>query len=250
MDKTKKPTKYKEYVFRIHDCTINSLPMSRLAEYMMNLATIFGEDKQVHFMRLKRGSVALSINIENQVEPKVKDKICAINQGNGTPEAEKAMEEINKRLIEDNTYGDLSTSDKDNILIFPGKNISEDTTIGTIKQPGVLDGIPISVGGKNDPVPVHLEDFDERIHKCLARRSIAQKIAQYLFQTPIRVEGRASWIRTRKGEWEISSFIIDDFHKLEEISLSETVQHLRTIDLDIKPGENLLESMAEIRNGV
>jgi hypothetical protein len=54
----------REYRLRIDAFTPETLPMSRLAEYMADLATLLGEQERVHFARLENGSTALVHTIE------------------------------------------------------------------------------------------------------------------------------------------------------------------------------------------
>lgn len=244
-----KTRKHGEFVFKMDTYSLKTLPMNRLAEYMSDLATILGEHKQVHFVRLRSGSVALNIRVDREAEPKVRKRIGLSKQDDGPPEARTAIRNINRRLAEDNASGVLLDPDERRIIPFPGKSRFTQPTIGPIRQPGSLDGVPIRVGGRTDPVPVHLEGFGQEIYVCVARREIAQQIAKHIFETPIRAEGIGAWTRSPDGEWEMQSFNIHNFQEMEEVSLNETVQHLRAIELPIEPGENLLDTMAEIRNG-
>ena len=45
-----------EYRFVIDACNPDTLPMSRLAEYMGELARLLGSPDQVHFVRLEGGA--------------------------------------------------------------------------------------------------------------------------------------------------------------------------------------------------
>ena len=242
--------KPREFVFKMDVAySLETLPMNRLAEYMSDIAIILGERKNVHFVSLKGGSVALNIIVDHEAEPKVRNRIRLTKSDDGPPEARNAIRDINRRLAEDDASGVLLDPDEKRIIPFPGKKRFAQPAIGPIRQPGSLDGIPIVVGGRKDPVPVHLEGFGKEIYICMARRGIAQEIAKYMFETPIRVDGTGSWLRHPDGEWEMRSFTIHDFQEVEEVSLNETVQRLRAIKLPIETGENLLETMSEIRDG-
>ncbi|HOZ47245.1 MAG TPA: hypothetical protein PK468_11595 [Candidatus Hydrogenedentes bacterium] len=250
MNKASK-SKHREYVFKMDAYSIETLPMNRLAEYMSDLATIFGEHKQVHFVRLKKGSVALNIRVDNEAEPKVRNRIRLSKQEEGPPEARTAIQNLNKRLAEDNASGALLGPNEENILQFPGKELFAGPTIGPIRQPGALDGVPIRVGGRGrrPTVPVHLEGLEGQFYNCSATREIARGIAKHMFQTPLRVSGIGQWFRGADGEWEMRSFAIHEFREIEGVSLSETVQHLRAIDLHVERNENLLDALADIRSG-
>ena len=61
-----------QYRFVIDAYTPDNLPMSRLAEYMADLAHLLGEAENVHFDHLETGSTVLVQHIEHEAVPKVK----------------------------------------------------------------------------------------------------------------------------------------------------------------------------------
>jgi hypothetical protein len=64
---------HREYRLKIDVFTVDSLPMSRLAEYMTELARLLGEQERVHFSHLERGSAVLVSNIEEPEHNAVKN---------------------------------------------------------------------------------------------------------------------------------------------------------------------------------
>jgi len=71
-------------------------------------------------------------------------------------------------------------------------------TFRAFSQPGVLDGVLIRVGGRDDTVPVHLRD-GERIHLCHAARDMAKRLAVHLYGPVLRVQGNGRWKRDADG---------------------------------------------------
>ena len=245
----KKQRKTGEYVFKINAYSVGTIPMNRLAEYMHDIATVMGEYKNVHFVRVKAGSVNLAMKVDHEAEPKIRDRIRRSRTDEGPDDARNAVRNINIRLAEDDASGALMDPNENNIIAFPGRDKFSHPLIGPIRQPGTLDGTPIRVGGRTDRVPVHLDRFGHEVYMCVASREIAQRIARYIFDKPIRAEGRGSWVRSPDGVWEMQSFLIQDFEVLEGATLRETIQQLRAIDLALEPGEDLVETMANIRSG-
>ena len=115
------------------------------------------------------------------------------------------------------------------ILRFAGATRVEEPEYGPFSQPGTLDGVPIVVGGENDPVPVRLET-PERIHNCLASRDLAKRIGMHLFTTPLRVTGVGRWFRDREGVWKMKSFRIHDYTELRSESIADATRRLHSID--------------------
>jgi len=56
---------------------------------------------------------------------------------------------------------------------FSGREKCHKMEFGPREPSGVFQGVPIKVGGENDPVPVHLEDGKDK-HIVWPRRSLAK----------------------------------------------------------------------------
>jgi hypothetical protein len=217
-----------ELVFVIDAYTPETLPMARLAEYMADLATLLGEQTSVHFVRLDRGSIGLVHKVDREAEPKIKERMRQVRQGNPPLDALRAYRSINKRLKADNGVGVLKEAGAE-IVRFPGRETPEEVTFGAFSQHGSVEGKLIRLGGTTDPVPVHLEVAGQRFYStCFATRELAQRLGAYLFRE-VRLFGVGRWVRSKDGEWELGRFSISDFELLDELPLSTIVADLRRI---------------------
>jgi hypothetical protein len=236
-----------QYEFRIDAFTPETLPMARLAEYMSDLAVLLGNVEKVHFVRLKKGSTVLVHNVEWEAAPKVVERIHAIKRSEGPPDAMKAYDSIDRRLASDNAIGYLTAPSKDKVIEFPGRSRPESAAYGPFTQPGAFDGIPIMIGGKTDPVPVHLEEGDV-VHLCYSSREIAKRLAAHLFVSFVRVTGNGRWHRDPDGIWVMDRFTINDFSPLKDEPLEDAVARLRTAAG--KPeSEDVISELNKIRHG-
>ncbi len=235
------------YTFQIDTYTPETIPMNRLAEYLVHLATLFGEYKSVHFANLKKGSLKLQIQVDREAEPKVQHRIRSAACGDGDGEAGKAIRRLNLLLAQDNASALLSGAASRKILEFPGRKQFDQPVLGPIFQPGYVDGIPIRIGGEGDPVPVHLQDFEQPKEICHASREIARRIAPHIFTTMIRAEGTGKWFRDSEGAWTRERFTIESFQELRPVSLEEAVGQLR-VDNAAMPNTSLLQLRA-LRTG-
>jgi len=121
---------------------------------------------------------------------------------------------------------------------------------GPFTQPGTLEGTPIKSEASKDWVPVHLEDSLGAVRWCWARRSLARDIAQHIFTSVIRVDGTARWLRKRDGEWDMVSFRAKGFTVLDsDITLRESIDHLRAIPAKWKELDDPLGELKKIRHG-
>lgn len=239
---------FREYRFEIDAFTPDTIPLSRLAQYLADLARIMGESTNVHLNRIEKGSTAPIIRVDWEAEPKVRDRIRLVKIGEGPSEARKAYKEINKKLLEDNANGFLLDPGQTKVIRFPGRDAANQLEFGPIRQTSVFQGIPIKVGGERDPVPLHLED-GEQTHILWASRRIAKAIANYLFVSMIRVEGRGRFTRDRTGEWQMLDFVVNDFDVLREGDIRHDLERLRKMPAAWKQEKDPLQKLATLRTG-
>lgn len=217
-----------EYRFTIDGLAPDTLPMARLAEYMADLATVLGEPKSVHFVGIEEGSVVLVQKIDDDAISTVRERVDQVRRGEGPWDAMRAYRQTNKRLKQDNCTGLLSEDGDAEIIQFPGRDEDEPISFGAFNQDGTLDGKVIVIGGKGDPVPVHLQLGDVTFN-CHANRDVAKALGGYLFNHELRVRGSGRWLREDDGTWTMQRFTIASFEVLDEQPLSGVVARLRDI---------------------
>jgi hypothetical protein len=219
-----------EYRFRIDAFTPDTIPMWRLAEYMQDLAALLGEREHVHFARLEAGSTVLVQKIDPESALKVQARVQAIKpvDEEGPEDALRAYRAIDRRLAEDNAVGYLCGQDGAEIIRFPGRDKLQPLSFGAFRQPGSLDGVLIRLGGKDETVPVHLQE-EGVVHKCNATREMARRLSPHLFGPTLRVHGSGRWERDAEGAWLLKRFDIDSFEILDDEPLGRVVERLRQV---------------------
>lgn len=237
-----------EFIFKIDLYTPETFPMERLAVYMADLAAMFGEQGQVHFVRLEDGSTAIVSKIDGEALPKVRDRISRIKRREAEPETQAAYERINRKLRDDNGSGDLWEDDTV-VIPFPGKKLEESLTFGAFNQEGSLDGRIMRLGGTREPAYVLLKSSD-MIYGCEARREMIKRLREYLYEGEIRLFGTGRWQRNKIGEWELRRFVVRDFIPLDDTPLSEVINSLRRVEgSEWNTVEDPWEELNTIRHG-
>jgi hypothetical protein len=212
----------KELHFSIEGTTPYTFPMARLADYLRELATLLGNEDNVHFLRVDDGSANCAMEIDAEIEPTISERVRQAQNGLGPKEAVKAFKTIRYYLDEDDTSAFMEW-DKGEVLIeFPRKSRGAEETFGPFWEDGSLDGMLIKIGGMDETVPVHLL-YEGVHHACNTTREMAKKLAPYIFGKPIRVHGRGKWYRNSEGKWELRWFDIRDFEELSDASLLDVV---------------------------
>ena len=238
----------RKLVFVIPEANPHKISMTRLLEYLTELATVLGNRNNVHFMKVEEGSLPCYMEVEDQAEPLVIERAKSIARGEGTQEAQSSFNTLREFLKEDEYSAELQTETGDVIVDFPLAP-PETPIYGPIVQEGTLDGLLVNMGGVDDTVPVDLLSEGKR-YNCDATVEMIKKLRNYLLEKPIRLHGRGRWYRNAQGKWELHGFDIQGFEELDDSSLTEVVARLRAIpgnELTTLP--NPLEEIRKIRHG-
>ena len=219
-----------KYRFRIEAYTPTTIPMSRLAEYLIQIAILLGNQDHVHFENLEEGSTIVALNIDNVAAPKVRNRLAALRDENPPEDALTSVNSLNEMLRDDNARGELLYG-MGNVIPFPGKDIPKPEKLGPFNQDGKLDGVLMRIGGK-DVTTVHatLISAEGKEWKCLVNKEQAKEMAHYLFGQPLRVFGTGRWVRDESGQWELLGFKVTHFTKVDDRDLEEAVKRLRQIE--------------------
>ena len=159
----------------------------------------------------------------------------------------KARRAIEDDLAADDAeYAELVDEEGARILLFAGATGTDQPDYGLFSQPGTLNGVPIVIGGKDDPVPVHLQSHD-RVHNCRASRELAKSIGVHLFTTPLCVSGAGRWLRDQDGAWTMLSFRIHEYAELRSESPADATRRLQSIDAAWNQRADPLGDLAALR---
>lgn len=248
MPQKKRP---REYRFKIEAYSPETMPLGFLTDCLKDLIEILGNEKNLHLMRVDRSSACPVIWIDPEIEPEIKERARELKKHAAPPMAMEATARLNRRLRLHNTTGEFAGPQRNNVIIFPGVEPPV-TEYGPFAQLGTLDGVPVMIGGKSDPVPVHLEGRNGEPYNCQAARPKAKEIAPYLFTTIIRAHGTGKWIRKAEGTWKMESFLISGFDPLceiGEVSLKTAIEELRAIPAEWKELDDPIGELKRIRYG-
>ena len=106
-------------------------------------------------------------------------------------DAQKIFEQIDKRLANDNATGRIFVEREESaapaeLLTFPGRDRPKAQSYGPFAQEGNLDGLLIAVGGKDETVPLRLQNGETTYSNCDTTRAIARDLGKHLFE-PVRI---------------------------------------------------------------
>jgi hypothetical protein len=238
------------YIFRLDAYTPDTIPMSRLAEYLQELAGLMGHDSHVHLAGIAKGSVKIKFRVDAEDEPKVDERIKHANDYDAPNELKSKINNINKLLLNDNAIGTIRKNGGVVIIKFPGRNIKEPNILGPIREFGALEGKLIRVGGKDRTKHMALiGPHDEEFKLETTDIEIARGLARSLFEQ-VRVSGIGTWMRDEISGWTLQKFQVQGFDPLSEKSLIEVIAELRSVGGDEwKSMDDPLATWRELRHG-
>lgn len=204
--------------------TPDTLPMARLADYMAAMARILGETEHVHFTELNEGSAVLASRVDTVAVPKVRDNVAAAQAGAG--HHGQAMDDLNALLRSDNASANMRRNG-DNVIEFPGIRQQLPPRLGPFDQDGTIDGVLVSIGGRDKTAHGTLMDSENNRWKFTVTRDLARQLAPHLYGKPLRLEGTERLFRESNGRWTHEAMKATRFVPLDDTPLHDWVMRLR-----------------------
>lgn len=219
------------YTFHIDAYSPETIPMSRLAEYMLALAEMYGEKGSVHFQGLRSGSTQILSRVQPEAVPKVRENLTTAAARPALGEYGAAYKRLNEMLRSDNAEAKLLRSDS-NILEFPGRRLPRPAKMGPFSQAVEMDGVLVRIGGKDKSAHAIIEDCEGATWSFEVSRALARDLAGLLYGRPIRLVGTGRWFRDEDGKWQHRDLKAMEFQVLSADSLAEVVARIRCLPSD------------------
>lgn len=213
------------YVFRIDAFTPETIPMSRLAAYLAELAAMLGEEGSVHFEKITKGSAKLAMKVDRPAVIKVRDNVNEARMGVRGTRGDR-YRKLNEMLRSDNAEGTLRLNNS-NILVFPGRKEQRPPKLGPFNQAFSRDGQLVRIGGKDKSAHASIVDADGTPWSFEVSRGLARELAPHLFEGVIRLIGTVRATRSDDGEWSYDALKAHQFEVLRAESLMEAIGRIR-----------------------
>ncbi len=220
------------FALKLHRCKPDSMPIGRLAEYLLEFAGLLGKDAPVRFSGIVKGSVVMRARAIDDSSAQIAERLLSVTTNDGTKDALAKADKIDAMMREDGIYGEVINRTGAVILPFPGvkREVAQAAEEYAVTQEGELTGIVTRIGGRDDTVPLTLEDADGVFYETNVRgRELARELGRLLFGSPIRVFGTGTWKRAEGGKWRLDKFIVRSYEELDTRPLSEVMAELRDI---------------------
>ncbi|MEE9375738.1 MAG: hypothetical protein V3V04_05330 [Rhizobiaceae bacterium] len=218
------------YKFKVEGFTLESMPFGRLIEYYAELATMIGQEDNMHLVDVEESSHANLFKIAPNYESAITTRISAIQDKTAPRLALVAHDKINQMLADDNTSGEFTDHLGRNIILFPG--VRHDTPkLVSMRDTATFIGELYQIAGTNKDAKIRIKTELYGVVYCTTTKDIAKALSDYLFEQ-IKVSGQGMWTKNANGGWDIGDFTITDFLPVQKESLRGTVDRLRDLKLN------------------
>lgn len=234
-----------DFALRLKGVRPDSIPMSKLAEYMAEWAQLLGTEGAPVFRGIVDGSVVLRAEVATTSKNQVKNRLreAPFDQG-----ANRYILSLQKLMARDGVVGTVIDSSKEVILRFDDVSETESLPPVIVEDSCEIDGTVYRVQGKDVSSHIGLLEYgSDRTFSVETRdETLARRFAENFRGPTLRVRVRGTWRRDESGEWQPHHLVAEGFDVLNEQPLSELMNSLRAI-----PGNGwseLTDPMAEWRN--
>lgn len=233
-----------EYPFRIIGPKPETIPMSRLATYMAELARLMGSQDAVHFARIEDKSVSIVAVAPMEELPIISPRIRAAARGDSDADGASPWRKINEYLAEDGWVAELPLPKNGEVITFPGKSKAA-KVLRSINQPTSVQGRLIRIEGSGEVVRVGLDIDGDLTARISIDAHHAKRLAQF-FHHNVRLSGEGRWNRDSRGRWSLDNVAASSFEVLDDTPLGEALMRLREI-IPSGSGEKIIRAVDELR---
>ena len=237
--------------FRIDALTPDTIPMVRLAQYLACLSEMYGNQEDLRFKGLVKGSAVLRVETAPDVAVLIRERLLRLNSTDADPALRRSYDSLNSLLAEDNAVATVRQPKGKNLLAFPGRKSVKKPDIITIAQHTTIDAVVVRIGGRDETIPVMVQNQEGQFINCTIRgKASAKELSAYYLGSPLRISGRGDWVRSECGQWSIERLNIQSFEEIDDAPLLEIFENLRNINgMGWKDVESPIEYWESIRSG-
>ena len=217
----------KKLTLKLNEYRPDTLPMKRLGQYLSHLSELMGEAEHVHFASVAKGSAMLNVDVNDAHYDKVIMRIREVPNGLGSKKRLNAYENLQRLMEEDGTGGAILDDLNSPVLSF--KKWQADQKPLVVSKYGSVQGRLYLVGGKDDTIPVRLEDANGQTLHCEASTEVAQRLSALLFKQ-VRVTGHGVWERSVDDRWRLKKLKVETFTELDASKASSVLEKMRSLN--------------------
>jgi len=235
-----------DFALKLRGVTPDSIPMSKLAEYIADWAQLLGSESAPILRGIVNGSVVLRAEVAPTAKNEVRNRLLAANHDE---KASKYINSLQRFMLRDGVFGTII--DKSNDVLFQFEDFAESDALPPVivEDSTEIDGTVFRVQGKDNSSHIGLIEYgsDRAFSIETKDDALARRFAEHFKGHTLRVRVHGTWRRDETGEWKPYRLIADGFNVLDDTqSLNELMQSLR--DVPDNGWSSLPDPIAEWRN--
>lgn len=204
--------------------------MDKFVEYVREFSALLGNEADVRFAGLVKGSAILRAYVLAPVAQAVEVRLLQARTVSESPAAEQAKR-VSNILGRDGFRAELLDRKKNKILEFHGAvAVNRSLEEFVVQDSGTVDGVVVGIEGADDTVHVRLRDINDVEARVIVRdMSVARELARRFRDQPVRMHVHGTWKRDPIGTWSPHRLYADSFEDMDNATALEIFERLRKI---------------------
>lgn len=218
----------KHLTLKLHGTDPDTLPLASLSKYLGCLDKLYGGKEIKSLTEVEQGCACLKIAVD---DADYDEALLHITQAHDGKAAQKYMDQYNKLLsqIEKDGYEGEFYAGKVRIVRLPTKKRSPRSEALTQTMACSVKGRLYSVGGKDDTIPIRIEDMEGKAVVGETSQALATALGKDLFKH-IHAHGEGEWVQSETGgDWQLRKIVIISYEVIENLDPRNAFNKLRAL---------------------
>jgi len=218
----------KHLTLKLHGTDPDTLPLASLSKYLSCLDKLYGGKEIKSLADVEQGCACLKIAVDDADYDEALQHIRQASEGKA---AKRYMDPYNQLLgqIEKDGYEGEFYAGKVRIVRLPTKKRSPRSEALTQKMACSVKGRLYSVGGKDDTIPIRIEDLEGKVVMGETNQTLATALGKDLFKH-IHAHGEGEWEQSEVGgSWQLRRIVISSYEVIENLDPKSAFNKLRAL---------------------
>ncbi|WP_447928062.1 hypothetical protein [Vreelandella sp. EE27] len=218
----------KHLTLKLHGTDPDKLPLASLSKYLGCLDKLYGGKEVKTLTEVEPGCACLKIAVDDSDYEEALQHVRQASEGKA---ARKYMDPYNQLLgqIEKDGYEGEFYAGKVRIVCLPSKKRSAHSSALSQKMASSVKGRLYSVGGKDDTIPVRIEDMEGKVVYGDTNQTLATALGKDLFKH-IHAHGEGEWEQMEiGGDWQLRKIVIHSYDVIENLDPKSAFNKLRAL---------------------
>lgn len=216
------------YLLKIDGVRPAQMPLAKFIEYVRAAEQMLGVGEGLHLVGIRDASTGAAILIDSEYRQKAESNVVGAPAGLGSRSVQRGYRRLERLAQNDNLPVTFMRPDGAPLLTIVPMAV-DDEAIGPVRQEGSLQGHVVGVVGQDDTKHVRLQDGELVYTGIEADEHLAAELGKHLFVPVVRLRGTGWWSRKGDSGWSLHRFKATDFDVLDDKSLLDVVNELRSL---------------------